>query len=172
MRRIIIMLFIIFFIPFTSFATEIDGYRGAKWGMSRKEVREVVIQLGLKVIEDNVGALNVLDTIMGYESFTQYQFTPISEEFFQVSVAIESDNPHNDVKTILIEKYGPPDSSKDIIFKQDIWILYDKRKEEITIFLTDFRGRTGVIYKHRALSEKAEKEQKKLILESEDKSKF
>lgn len=96
------------------------GYGNTKWGMSKKEVEEILIRDG-KSIKEGANHYEIIVTEDPFGSVGQvtYSFTPISNKLAHVtitSMAITMGNlkplPPGDVLAILREKYGEPTETK------------------------------------------------------------
>ena len=98
----------------------LGGYGDTKWGMSKKEVEEILIRDG-KSIKEGANHYEIIVTDDPLDSVGQvtYSFTPISNKLAHVaitSMAIAMGNlkplPPGDVLAILREKYGEPTETK------------------------------------------------------------
>lgn len=108
----------------------LDGYEGAKFGMSYGEVKKLIIEQGRTITAESKGTEEfpfllffAKAKVIDENVWIYYHFTPASEQLFEVSLdfAPESTLIYDKAKGILVARYGPTNISERKTPREDVW---------------------------------------------------
>lgn len=98
---------------------DVDGYRKAKWGMTKEEVKKILISEKITIAKETVGQIDVSSDILGPGTKIEYKFSPISNKLSKVEVT------YYDL-TAVFRPYTPEESKK-LLRPDDTIIILSKK---------------------------------------------
>ena len=132
-------------------AEAINGYRGARWGMTVQEVRGVIQDLGLEYIDQ--GNFRVKDRIFGSDAEIRYLVgnnLPLESVMVEIRKPLKAPVPYEQIKAALVQQYGKPlkkraGHEKDKLemwttSRTGIWLMVDDDEEFALIIYSDINA--------------------------------
>ncbi len=110
LRKVFYALVVSLFIYSGAYAGDIlDGYRGARWGMTVPEVRRVIKNLGLEYMDWD--KFVVKDKIFGSDAEIRYLVggnLPLEMVMVKIKKPVKAQVPYGQIKSAIEQKYGTP----------------------------------------------------------------
>ena len=127
---------------------QVDGYRGATWGMSAGEVRGVIKRLGLEYIDYE--KIVVRDSMFGTGAEIKYlaeDDMPLNTIRITIKRPAGGKVPYTTIKAALTETYGTPLKKRAgyeherlemwLIGQTSIWLMIDDAENFAVVVFTD-----------------------------------